>query len=145
MSIDINEYPVILDEKVVWGEMDAFQHVNNTVYFRYFESARMAYYERIGAIDYFKTNNVGPILASTSCNFRAPLTYPDNIKIAVKVDQVWEKRFNMQITIYSENLNRIAAAGDAMTVYVDYSTGKSCPIPDSILKSIDDLENNNSQ
>ena len=140
MLEDLSDYPVVIDEKVVWGEMDAFQHVNNTVYFRYFESARMAYYESIGAINYFKTHNAGPILASTSCNFRAPLTYPDNIKIAVKVDQIWEKRFNMKIVIHSENLDRIAADGDGMTVYVDYSMGKSCPIPESILTSIKQLE-----
>ena len=140
MLEDLADYPVVVDEKVVWGEMDAFQHVNNTVYFRYFESARMAYYERLGAIDYLKTNNVGPILAFTSCNFRAPLTYPDNIKIAVKVDQIWEKRFNMKIVIHSENLDRIVADGDGMTVYVDYSTGKSCPLPESILTSIKQLE-----
>ncbi len=140
MLEDLADYPVIIDEKVVWGEMDAFQHVNNIVYFRYFESARMAYYERIGAMDYFKSNNVGPILASTSCNFRAPLTYPDNIKIAVKVDQIWEKRFNMKIVVYSENLDQIAAEGDAMTVYVDYGAGKSCPISESILASIKQLE-----
>ncbi len=140
MQRSLVEYPVVIDERVVWGEMDAFQHVNNTVYFRYFESARIAYFEQIGAMDYFKSKNIGPILASTSCNFRAPLTYPDSIKIAIKVDQIWEKRFSMKIVVYSKNLDRIAAEGDGMIVYVDYSTGKSCSIPVSILESINKLE-----
>ena len=140
MQRSLVEYPVVIDERVVWGEMDAFQHVNNTVYFRYFESARIAYFEQIGAMDYFKSKNIGPILASTSCNFRAPLTYPDSIKIAIKVDQIWEKRFSMKIVVYSKNLDRIAAEGDGMIVYVDYSTGKSSSIPVSILESINKLE-----
>ena len=42
------EYPVVLSQDIIWGDMDAFGHVNNTVYFRYFEDARIAYFDQIG-------------------------------------------------------------------------------------------------
>lgn len=137
----LEDYSLIIDEKVVWGEMDAFQHVNNTVYFRYFESIRIAYFEQAGAMEYFQGHNIGPILASHSCDFRAPLTYPDNIKIAARIDEIREKRFNIHCVVYSEKLNKIAAEGVGLVVYFDYNVGKSCPIPESIVKSINQLEN----
>ena len=140
MTNSLGDYPLVIDEKVVWGEMDAFQHVNNTVYFRYFESVRIAYFERADAMSYFQKNNIGPILASHSCDFRVPLTYPDNIKIATRVDEIKEKRFNMHCIVYSEKLDRIAAEGVGLVVYFDYNTGKSCPIPAPILESINKLE-----
>ena len=75
----IEEYAVIVKQDVIWGDMDAFSHVNNTVYFRYFEDARMAFFEKTGVIAHMDSTNIGPILASTQCQFRAPLSYPDHI------------------------------------------------------------------
>ncbi len=68
------DYPVRLPITVQWGDMDAFQHVNNVVYFRWFESARMRLFEAIG---FTGSDVVGPILHSTSCRYRAPIYYPD--------------------------------------------------------------------
>ena len=70
--MSLEGYPVVIDEQVVWGEMDAFQHVNNTVYFRYFESARIAYFGAVGYLEWMKAEGSGPILASTRCRFRRP-------------------------------------------------------------------------
>ena len=64
---------------VQWGDMDAFQHVNNTVYFRYFENARLEYFRRPGWFEFERATGIGPILASTQARFRRPLTYPDTI------------------------------------------------------------------
>jgi acyl-CoA thioester hydrolase len=47
MDISIDGYPVVIEIPIAWGEMDAFQHVNNIFYFRYFESARIAYFGRL--------------------------------------------------------------------------------------------------
>ena len=76
------KYPVELTQDLVWGDMDAFQHINNAVYFRYFEDIRISYFERIKVIDHMNKTQIGPILASTKCDFRAPLTFPDTIQIA---------------------------------------------------------------
>ena len=72
----MDSYPVHLEIPVAWGDMDAFGHVNNTVYFRWFESGRMALFERIG-IGSERPERVGPILASTSCEFLAPVVLID--------------------------------------------------------------------
>ena len=59
---------------VIWGDMDSFQHVNNTTYFRYFESARIQYFSALGWIDSVEQFARGPIMGSTSCRYRIALT-----------------------------------------------------------------------
>ena len=63
--------------------MDAFQHVNNVVYFRYFETGRIAYFERTVMRSSMSTTGIGPILATASCKFKFPLTYPDTVLIGI--------------------------------------------------------------
>jgi acyl-CoA thioester hydrolase len=134
------EYPVMVKQDVIWGDMDAFSHVNNTVYFRYFEDARMAFFEKTGAIEHMEASNIGPILASTQCQFRAPLNYPDRILIGARIKDMSDKRFMMEYAVFSEELGTIAAKGDSLIVYYDYSQAKSCDIPAKIRDSFCQLQ-----
>ncbi|MGZ6208377.1 MAG: acyl-CoA thioesterase, partial [Syntrophales bacterium] len=79
MSNLLKDYPVIIEFPVAWGEMDAMNHVNNIVYFRYFESARIAYFEKADMFSYMTETGIGPILATISCKFKIPLSYPDKV------------------------------------------------------------------
>ncbi|HEX6622399.1 MAG TPA: acyl-CoA thioesterase, partial [Pyrinomonadaceae bacterium] len=99
----LEAYPVVIETPVAWGEMDSFQHVNNIVYFRYFESARMAYFERVGFWAYMDETGVGPILASTRCKFILPLTYPDTVSIGARVSEIEDDRFTMSYAVVSHN------------------------------------------
>ncbi|KNC79240.1 hypothetical protein SARC_08364 [Sphaeroforma arctica JP610] len=65
----IEDYPVVQTLDVQWGEMDAFQHVNNVTYFRYFETARMEYFERIQYLQHMDKGKGGPILGETTCKY----------------------------------------------------------------------------
>ena len=97
----LDPYPVTITEEVIWGDMDAFQHVNNTVYFRYFESARIAFMVKTNMLDILKKSNIGPILASTHCDFRAPLTFPDTIHIGARVTDIQERKISMKFVVLS--------------------------------------------
>ena len=85
---------------------------------------------------------IGPILASTRCNFRTPLTFPDTIQIATIVENIESKRFKMKYLVYSERLDKIAAEGEGLIVYYDYQRKRSCEIPEVILSSINALQIN---
>lgn len=135
-------YPINTTQELIWADMDAYQHINNAVYFRYFEDARMKYFEKIGVPDYMRNNNIGPILASTKADYKAPLVYPDTITISAKITEIANKKLSMQYSVYSQALDKIVAVGEALIVYFNYSLGKSCEIPESIAKQIQQLENN---
>lgn len=131
-----NTCQVQIELPVVWGEMDAFEHVNNVVYFRYFESARIAYFDRVGVNDFKQQHQIGPILASTQCRFKAPLTYPDTITVGTRVEGLGSDRFLMQYFVLSHKSGRVAAEGEGMIVYYDYARQCKHVIPDPIRQAI---------
>ena len=137
----INGYPVVIEVPVAWGEMDAFQHVNNVVYFRYFEIARIAYFEKLDVLDLMKRTVIGPILAATSCQFKTPLTYPDKVLVLAKVTTIKEDRFIMDHRVVSTKQQKIAAEGDAVVVAFNYRENKKALIPDELRQRILDVEN----
>ncbi len=136
----LQSFPVVIEIPVAWGEMDAMQHVNNIVYFRYVESVRMAYFERIGLLELQRETGVGPILAWTSCRFRRPLTYPDTVSVGTRVTKVDEDRFTMQTVIYSNKLAEVSAESEGIVVTFDYRVQKKTPLPEAVRQRIHTLE-----
>jgi acyl-CoA thioester hydrolase len=134
------EYPVVVEIPLAWGEMDAYGHVNNIVYFRYFETARMAYFERLNAPDFINRNPLGPILASTSCRFRAPLAFPDRVSVGARVARVDEDRFVMFYAVYSHRLQKTAAEGEGTIVCFDYRENRKALLPEELKRKISELE-----
>ncbi len=129
-------YPVIIDTPVHWGEMDAFQHVNNVVYFRYFESARIAYMTQTNIMSEMKEKQIGPILASTECRYRRPVTYPDSLKVGCKVTELREQDFIQEYGIFSLQQNELTTLGKARIVMVDYNTHQKTDISETIRAAI---------
>ena len=77
----LSEFSFITQMNVEWCDMDALQHVNNVEYFKYFQKARIAYFEKNSSEDLFVESRISTILASTECKFIYPLKYPDAISI----------------------------------------------------------------
>lgn len=123
-------FPVVIRIVVAWSDMDALGHVNNAVYFRYFEAARIAYLERLDALALLGATGLGPILASTHCRFRAPLTYPDTVAVGARTTDVGEDRITMEYAAASTRLGRVAAEGGAVVVTYDYRQNRKAPLPE---------------
>ncbi len=134
------DYPVVIRCEVRWGEMDAFQHVNNTVYFRYFENIRMAYLLEIGFSEPQEHGGTGPILAFTSCRFRFPLTFPDVALVGCRTTEIRPDRFFMDMIILSEKHDRLAAQGQAEMVAFNYDQGKKASLPAPVVSRIKQIE-----
>ena len=132
MEETLKTFPVTVEIPVAWGEMDAFQHVNNIVYFRYFESARIAYFDKLNMIEYMDRTGIGPILSSIQCRFRAPLTYPDTVSVGTRVSKIEEDRFTMDHVVFSHRLRRVAAEGEGLIVCYNYRERKKTPIPEEV-------------
>src|ERR1700745_2673797 len=97
----LSKFPVIVRQQVVWGDMDAYRHVNNVVYFRYFENARLEYFRRLDWFDLERDTGVGPILHSTERRFRPPLPYPDTVSIGARVAALGQDRFELEHVVWS--------------------------------------------
>ncbi len=133
-------YPVIVEQAVVWGDMDSYQHVNNVVYFRYFENARLEYFRRLGWFEFEEQTGIGPILGYTQARFRRPLTYPDTIRIAARVSEIGADRMTMEHLIVSQQQQTIATEGKSTIVTFHYDDGRKVPVPDELRRRIAELE-----
>jgi len=133
-------YPVVIELPVLWGDMDAFQHVNNIIYFRYFESARITYFERSGMMKEMEENGIGPILASIQCRYKVAVTYPDRIKVGARVVELSDDRCRMLMAVASEKLDCIATEGESVIVSYDYRAQTKAPFPASVVEHIRGLE-----
>ena len=136
----LDEFAFQLEMDVEWGDMDALQHVNNVEYFKYFQKARIAYFEKNNSDNLFTESRISTILASTQCKFIYPLKYPDTIVIGARVDSIANEYFTMKYAVISNNNQRLVAVGDAKVVMFDYEKNKKASIPEVIKERIIELE-----
>lgn len=116
---------------VRWGDMDAYGHVNNTVYFRYFEQTRVEWLERMGSRVSVE-EPVGPVIINASCTFLAPVNYPATVVIKMYAGDPGRSSVMTWYELFVEGDERVYAEGAAKTVWMDTRTGKSAPIPDVV-------------
>ena len=140
MSDLLIDYPIIYETDVVWGDMDAFQHVNNVVYFRYFESARVHYFQRTELMEEMRSTGLGPIVHSQSCRYRFPLSFPDRIRVGVRIPGLGEDRFPMQYRLISVKHQVVAAEGEVLVVMFDYGRNQKTLLPAAIRVAIARVE-----
>lgn len=134
------EIPDLSDFPVLWGDMDAYQHVNNVMYFRYLESSRVAYADQLNLYQVQQTTGIGPILAATSCRFIRPLRYPDTIRVGCRTVHLTETEIHQEQIIYSNRKGKLAASGTAIVVAYDYHQQHRSAFPQPILERILTLE-----
>lgn len=108
-------YPVIHQQPIHWGEMDAFSHLNNVVYYRYAESARIAYLQALGMFD----GDMVTVLAASSCQYLRPVTYPDTLLLGVRCQRLGSTSIVMEYSYYSMAQQAIVATADAVVVRLD--------------------------
>jgi acyl-CoA thioester hydrolase len=136
----LDHFPVVFEVPVLWGEMDSYRHVNNVVYFRYFENARLEYFRRLAWFEFEEQTGIGPILAATQARFRKPLTYPDRVSIGARAGAIAEDRFTLEHVVVSHRLGAVAAEGQGTVVSYDYREGRKVQLPEEIKARIARLE-----
>ncbi|MCD9123355.1 thioesterase family protein [Cupriavidus sp. UGS-1] len=115
-----------------WGDMDAMGHVNNTVYFRYLEQARISWFESLGC-NGRDENGQGPVIINAHMNFRRQLRYPGDIECRVYAGELGRSSFETRAEIRrSDDADTVFADGGAKVVWCDYEAEKSVPLPAAI-------------
>jgi acyl-CoA thioester hydrolase len=139
MTDPLASFPIVIHVPIAWGDMDAYGHVNNTVYFRLFESARIEYLRAIRFTEGGTGGGTGPILASTECQFRRPLEFPDTVRVGARTVDVAADRFTMEYVVVSEKLGEVAARGTGVVVSYDYGAGSKAPLPAAVRVRMEEL------
>jgi len=132
----LTQFPIVYEQKVAWGDMDAFGHVNNVMYYRYIESARIEYFDRLNVFD----QDVLTVVASSQCKYLKPVFYPDVLHIGARVEEMRNSAIRMHYVLFSQQQQQIVADGEAVIVFVDKVAMKKALIPQQLRKIIIDLE-----
>jgi acyl-CoA thioester hydrolase len=140
-QVELGRWPLTLDIPVAWGDMDAFGHVNNAVYLRWFESVRISYFEKTGVLERMDAEKIGPIVARTSVDYRKPVRYPDTVKVSATVLRVGTTSFVMRFRVLSTALGgELTAEGETVVVMMDYKTGQKLVVNPALRTRILALE-----
>ncbi|MEO7256096.1 MAG: thioesterase family protein [Casimicrobium sp.] len=113
---------------VRWGDMDAYNHVNNTVYFRFMEQCRLEWFAKLG----FKTvdEDVVPILVEANCRFIRAVTYPATVRVTIRVTVVGPKIVETIHDIFVGNV--LYATGICKLLWMSRSANKAVALPEAV-------------
>jgi len=131
------EYPFHYRIEVRFRDLDALGHVNNAVYATYFESARIAYYQRLvgGSLD-----RLGIILAELTISYKAPAHFGDELLVGVRVSKIGGKIFTMDYAIARVGDGALIATGQSVLVAYDYAAGRSVPVSDEFRVRVAEMQ-----
>lgn len=138
--ITLDDYNVKISIPVQWGDMDAANHVNNTIYLKWSESARLAYFRAMGMDVNFHDGDAGPILAYQDAKYIFPVTFPDTVHIGIRTLTVEADRFRTECGIFSEQHQRCVAITKQDIVPYNFRELRKVPMPDAWLVGIDRIE-----
>jgi acyl-CoA thioester hydrolase len=126
-----------LSMPIRWGDMDAFGHVNNTVYFRYMEQVRISWFEQVG-IAGGNGAGQGPVIVNASMEFLRQLHYPGDVIGRMSVGKPGRSSFDTHFELVRADApDTLYARGAAKVVWIEYAAGKSAPLPDALRRIIE--------
>ena len=134
--LTLSDYPVIYEQSVAWGDMDAFGHVNNVMYYRYIESARIRYMDELNIFQ----QDVYTVVAPNQCKYIRPVFYPDQLKIGVRVEEMRNSALRMSYLLWSEAQQTVVALSEAVIVCVNKENMNKTEIPAVIREKVTEIE-----
>jgi acyl-CoA thioester hydrolase len=132
MKLELPEHKKWVHELVIpirWGDMDAMGHVNNTVYFRYLETVRIEWFDKIGLSP--DPLGEGPVIVNAFCNFYKQLEYPGDVLAKLYVSDPARTTFETWCTLErTDQPGVIYSAGGATTIWVNFPNQKAVNLPE---------------
>ena len=125
------DYPLVRSIQTRWADNDAYGHVNNVVYYAYFDTVVNTYLIEQGALDIAAGPVIG-FVVETACHYFAPLTYPEAVSAGLRVAQVGRSSVRYEIALFGQDSTQAAAQGHFVHVYVDRATRRPTDLPSAL-------------
>jgi acyl-CoA thioester hydrolase len=133
------DYRVFRSITTRWMDNDSYGHVNNVVYYSYFDTAVNGYLIEAAGTDIRKLPAIG-IVAETSCRFLAELSFPEPVDAGLVLEKLGNSSVIYRIGLFSAAREQAAAVGRFVHVYVDSVTRKVVPVPELIRAALEPLK-----
>ncbi|MCJ0972183.1 acyl-CoA thioesterase [Pseudomonas sp. PS1] len=121
-----------------WHDNDLYGHVNNVVYYSYFDSAVNAYLIERGGLDIHNGEVVG-FVVSSSCDYFASIAFPDQIEVGLRVGRLGNSSVQYELAIFKRGDDEASAAGRIVHVFVERATNRPTPIPGRLRAALEGL------
>ena len=131
-------YPVFRSINTRWSDNDIYGHVNNAVYYGWFDTAVNAHLIEQGALDVHGGDTIG-LVVETRCNYFAPLAFPQTIEAGIRVAHMGRSSVRYEVGLFAAGAPLSAAAGHFIHVYVDRSTRRPVPLPPELCRVLQPL------
>jgi acyl-CoA thioester hydrolase len=128
-------YPFFTRITTRWMDNDVYGHINNVVYYSFFDSAVNGYLIERGALDIHNGSVIG-LVVETHCNFFAPLQFPQFVEAGVRVARVGASSVRYEIGVFADEVPMCAASGYFVHVYVDRKTRRPSTLPEPLLQAL---------
>ena len=125
--------------EVRFRDCDSLRHVNNAVYFTYFEQARLVMGETLGLRRVLEGVGLGLILAHTACDYKAQLVFGDEIDVLVGVEGIGRSSFTYRMEVRRVRDGAVVATSRSVQVVFDYAAQRTAPIPDTLRDKLEAL------
>ena len=129
MRLTLDDFNIRTEFPTHWGDMDSARHVNNLVYLRWAETARVIYFEAMGMNISFSGEDAGAILGWQDCKYIFPMTHPDTAVVGVRTKEIEGDRFILQTAVFSTAHQRIAAISHQSIVPYNYAKLQKVGMP----------------
>lgn len=134
------DYPHFLSINTRWSDNDMYGHVNNVVYYIYFDTVVNEYLIREGALDLEAGKTIG-LVVETHCSYFASLAFPDRVDAGLRVTRLGSTSVRYEVGIFSAGSEQPAAQGHFVHVYVDRDTRRPVPLPEALVAALKPLVN----
>ena len=121
-----------------WMDNDVYGHVNNVVYYSYFDTVVNQYLIEQGALDIEKSTVVG-LVVETQCNYFASITFPDVVHAGIRVAKLGTSSVRYEIGLFRNDDPLTAARGHFVHVYVDRESRRPVPLPDALRTALEKI------
>jgi acyl-CoA thioester hydrolase len=122
-----------------WEDNDVYGHINNVVYYSFFDTAVNAHLIEVGALDIHAGEVIGLVI-ETGCNYFSPLAFPQAIEAGIRVAHIGRSSVRYEVGLFGAGEPRCAAAGHFVHVYVDRQTRRPVALSAKLLQALQDLQ-----
>ncbi|WP_250483837.1 thioesterase family protein [Caballeronia sp. GaOx3] len=132
------DYAHFLAISTRWSDNDVYGHINNVVYYSYFDTVVNEYLLRAGVLNFSEGETIG-LVVETRCNFFAPVVFPEPIEAGLRVEKLGNTSVRYEVAIFTQGSDVAAAQGHFVHVYVDRVTRRPVPLPAPLVDALKPL------
>jgi acyl-CoA thioester hydrolase len=130
-SARLAEFPYHCTITTRWSDNDAYGHINNVVFYSFFDTAVNQWLISVGALDIETSEAIG-LVVETTCRYRKPLAYPQDVVVGIRLAHLGNTSVRYDLAVFGSGDDEAAAEGQFTHVYVARKTGRPVPVPSAL-------------